>query len=176
VNWRLANKADPQALALADRHYSRRPRCVGSKQIGTPARQLVLVSLAGDALWETRWPRADKVWHRWPGAWINGYFRNESPARASELIREAVACTRWYFGDPPPLGMVSWIDPRRVRPTMVRGLRTWGWTYLRAGFEPDGELTDGKLTFVMRPAVMPEALPPVGADLRLDLATVEADP
>ncbi len=167
--WRLSHKADPVACALADRHYSRRARCMGSKQIGTPARQLVLIGVDDLALWETRWPKPEAVWHRWPGAWINGYFRNESPERASELIREAVAATRWKWPEVPALGMVTWIDPREVRPTMVRGRPVWGWTYLRAGFEPDGETKGGKLAFVLPPSSMPEPSPPLGTGLSLAL-------
>lgn len=165
--WRLSHKADPVAVALADRHYSRRGRCVGSKQIGTPARQLVLVSQDGDALWETRWPKGDKVWHRWPGAWICGYFRNESPDLASELIRQAVAATRWKWPEVPALGMVTWIEPREVTPVMVRGCPTWGRTWTLAGFEFDGWTKKGKLAFVLRPERMPPPEPPIGAELAL---------
>jgi hypothetical protein len=45
-------------------------------------------------------------------------FRNEGAGIASEMIREAVSATRAYFGDPPPLGMITFIDRKKVKPTM----------------------------------------------------------
>lgn len=87
-------------------------------------------------------------------------FRNEGAGVASELIRDAVAATRAYYGDPPPLGMVTFINRAKVRPTMVHGAPTWGRTYALAGFRPVGETKGGLLAMQLLPEDMP---PPVAA-------------
>ena len=74
---------------------------------------------------------------------------------ASEMIREAVAATRAHFGEPPELGMITFIDRRKVRPTMVHGAKTWGRTYELAGFRPVGETKGGLLALQLLPADMP---------------------
>ncbi len=161
--WRLSHRADPAALPIADRHYNRQKP--GSPQFVPPGRCLVL--LAPQALWVTSWPFAAFVRHRWPGAWVCSCFRKEGPGVASAMIREAVSATRWRYGEPPALGMVTFIDREHVRPTMVRGAPTWGWTWAKAGFEADGETQGGLLAFRMRPERMPAAEAPMGAELRL---------
>lgn len=74
---------------------------------------------------------------------------------ASEMIRDAVAATRAYFGEPPDLGLVTFIDRRKVRPTMVHGLKTWGYTYKLAGFREVGETKGGLLALQLLPGDMP---------------------
>lgn len=155
VNWNLSWRADPRARALADRHYNRQK--VGAKQFVPPGRCLVLLTADAGALWVTSWPFGEYVLHRWPGAWMCSAFRRESGPRASDLIVEAVAATRGEFGEPPEIGMVTFIDRDEVKPTMVRGEPVWGWTYLKAGFEPDGETKAGLLAFRLRPERMPPA-------------------
>ena len=51
-------------------------------------------------------------------------------------------------------------DRRKVRPTMVHGARTWGYTYKLAGFREVGETKGGLLTLQLLPADMP---PPCAA-------------
>jgi hypothetical protein len=81
---------------------------------------------------------------------------------ASEMIREALAATRWHFGDPPELGIITFIDKSKVNPVMVRGKKTWGHTWILAGFEADGETQGGLLAFRMRPQFIPEPSAPLG--------------
>ena len=76
------------------------------------------------------------------------------------MIRDAVAATRAYFGDPPDLGLVTFIDRRKVRPTMIHGARTWGYTYKLAGFREVGETKGGLLALQLLPGDMP---PPCAA-------------
>lgn len=78
---------------------------------------------------------------------------------ASELIRQAVAATRAHYGTPPALGMVTFVDRRKVRPTMVRGEPTWGWSYRKAGFAHVGETKGGLMALQLLPRDMPEPLP-----------------
>lgn len=119
-----------------------------------PGRCLVL--LTDRALWVTSWPFAQYVKHAWPGAWVNSLFRKERPGQASALIREAVAATRSIW-TPPALGMVSFVDPKHVKPTMVRGKAIYGYCYLKAGFTHVGFTKGGLWVWQMLPAVMPPA-------------------
>jgi hypothetical protein len=156
--WSVSHRADAEALPLADRHYNRQK--VGSPQFVPPGRCHVLKAPA--ALWVTSWPFAEFVKHAWAGAWVNSMFRNESPAVASELIRQAIASTRAKWPSVPELGMVTFIDPKHVRPRMVRSRPTWGHCYLEAGFKHVGYTKAGLWAFQMLPADMPQPEPASG--------------
>jgi len=136
--WHLSHKYDKRALPLADRHYNRRK--VGSPQFVPPGRSLVLLTESADALWTTSWPIAEYVRHDWAGAWVNSLFRNESQALASDLIRQAVAATRARWPEVPALGMVSFVDERKVRHK-----RDPGRCYRKAGFKLVGRTRKEKL-------------------------------
>jgi hypothetical protein len=151
--WCLSHRADPLAKVLADRHYNRQKP--SSPQFVPPGSCLVLLSECGRAFWVTSAPIAKYVKHAWAGAWVCSAFRNEGAGVASEMIREAVGATLWHYGKPPPLGMVTFIDRAKVRPTMVRGVPTWGRTYRLAGFEDCGETKGGLLALRLRPENMP---------------------
>lgn len=151
--WYMSNRFDPPARALADRHYNRQK--VGSDQFVPPGRCLVLLTECSRAFWVTSWPFAEYVKHAWAGAWVCSAFRNEGAGIASYLIRAAVAATRAFFGEPPALGMVTFIDREKVKPTPVRGQLVWGWTYRKAGFVEEGETKGGLLALRLRPADMP---------------------
>jgi hypothetical protein len=161
-SWR----ADPVAKPLADRHYTRQnPE---SAQFVPPASCLVLRTPDAAALWVTTWPIAKYVRHAWPGAWVCSLFRNERPDLylSSELIREAVAATRWHYGAPPAeLGMVTFVDP-----TKTRRKRDPGRCFVRAGFvRLDVRTKDGDLVVLqMLPDAMPEPAAPMG-QMRLEL-------
>jgi hypothetical protein len=159
--WTLSNRADPLALPIADRHYNRQKP--GTPQFVPPGRCLVLRAPA--ALWVTSWPYAQYVKHRWGGAWVNSCFRREGGELASEMILEAVACTRWYWPEIPELGMVTFIDRDKVRHK-----RDYGRCYLRAGFEPDGETEGGLLAFRLRLEKMPEPLIPLYGTLGMEVS------
>lgn len=150
--WRMSHRADDEARQIADRHYSRQK--IGTPQFVPPGRCFVLV---GDcAYWVTSWPFAQYVKHAWAGAWVNSAFRRESGPLASELIRDAVAMTRWYWPDVPELGMVTFIDTKKVR-----NKRDFGRCYVRAGFTRLKETTKGGLIVMqMLPSEMPEAMQP----------------
>lgn len=153
--WRYSNRADPRARILADRHYNRQK--VGTPQFVPPGRCMVLYaeSDTGEAFWVTSWPFAEYVKHAWAGAWICSAFRNEGAGVASDLISQAVSATRDFFGEPPSLGMVTFVDRRKVRPTKVRGREVWGWTYQRVGFREVGETKGGLLALRLPPEAMP---------------------
>ena len=96
--------------------------------------------------------------HAWAGAWICTAFRNESSGiLSSQLIREAVAATRWKWGTPPELGMVTFVDKAKVRKK-----RDPGRCYRKAGFKPCGHTKGGLLALQLQPADMPPADTPIG--------------
>lgn len=148
--WTPSHKFDPRSCLIADRHYNRRK--IGSPQFVPPGRAVVLRH-ADDALWVTSWPFAEYVRHAWPGAWVNSLFRNESDRLSSELIREAVAHTRAVWPEPPPQGLVTFVDAGKVRRK-----RDPGRCYLRAGFQPAGFTKGGLHAFVLAPQDMPSAV------------------
>ncbi len=157
--WSLSHQADKRALLLADRHYSR--KTPGSSQFVPPGRQLVLLTHAADALWVTSWPRSEYAFY--PDAWLCTLFRNESTHLSSELIRQAVAATIWKYGPAPAHGMLTFIDASKVKPK-----RNPGYCYLKAGFIEAGRTKKSGLVILQLPVeAMPEAEPPLGAQLRL---------
>jgi hypothetical protein len=173
MRWHLSHRASKAGVKIADRHYSRQKP--GSPQFVKPGRCLVLKMPADNALWVTSWPYPQFVKHAWAGAWENALFRNESVDVASELILEAVAATRAYYGGPPPLGMVTMINPLKVRPFVRGGLPSFGWCYRKAGFRYVGQTQEGKLVFQLLPADMPTACPPHGMTVSM-FAGLEAPP
>lgn len=153
--WNLSHRFDATAGALADRHYNRQKP--GTPQFMPPGRCLVLLTPCVRALWGTSWPKF--VRHRWPGAWVCSVFRTEGAEPASCLIRSAVAATVARYGSAPDLGMVTFIDRRKVRPIKVRGFPTWGRTWKLAGFREDGETQGGLMALRLHPEDMPEPVP-----------------
>ena len=156
-NWCKSNRADPAAAQLADRHYNRQK--IGSPQFAPPGSCAVFLSECCRAFWVTSFPKAEYVKHAWAGAWVCSAFRSEGAGCASELIRQAVAATRAHYGDPPSLGMITFVNRDKVLPTRVRGKNVWGWTYLKAGFVEAGETKGGLLALQLLPEYMPMALP-----------------
>ncbi len=148
--WYRSWRFDPRALPLADRHYNRQK--VGSPQFAPPGRCLVLLSHNADALWITSWPKYSQ--HEWEGAWVCSCFRKEGLpwVKASQLITEAVAATRANWGEPPPLGMITFIDRDKIRPK-----RDPGRCYIKAGWRVCGE-TKKRKRLVLQ--LLPEQMPP----------------
>ena len=160
MNWRLSNRFDPRAVAVADRHYNRqRP---GSPQFVPPGRCLVLLTENADALWVTSWPFAEFTRHAWAGAWVCSCFRNEGPVLSSVLIREAVGITRWRYGNPPAEGFVTFVDRSKTRRK-----RDPGRCYRRAGWVPAGETKGGLVALVLPADAVGPPIEPIGAQRTL---------
>ncbi|HYU82968.1 MAG TPA: hypothetical protein VFA31_09540 [Candidatus Polarisedimenticolia bacterium] len=126
--WERVTKFDRRAVALADRHYSRQQP--GTPQFLPPGQTLVL--LAPAVLWALCRNLAPGK-----GSGIQfrcAIFRNESDARASDLIRSALETSRalWVerYGAWPVERLTSEIDPDRVKPS-----RTPGHCFKKAGWE-----------------------------------------
>lgn len=158
MHWQLSNRADRRALPLADAHYNRQKP--GTPQFVPPGRCIVLLTEGADALWVSSWPFAQYVKHAWAGAWVCSCFRNESSILSSALIVEALAVTRWVWGDAPELGMITFVDAAKTLPKDKPG-----WCYRKAGFRHVG-FTQGGLWALQR-LDMPPAAPPIGAQLEL---------
>lgn len=154
--WEIAHRADRRCLELADRHYSRQK--IGTPQFVPPGRCLVLYAQTdtGRAVWVTSWPFAEYVKHAWAGAWVCSIFRNEGAGLSSDLIRQAVSASRAYYGEPPPLGIITFVLPSAIRSTNP------GACYKAAGWKRVGAAKDGKPCLQQLPATMPDALEPHG--------------
>lgn len=166
MRWRRSFRADADANRIAKRHYT--CQSPESDQFVPPSTCIVLMTEDRAALWVTTHPKAEYTKHEWAGAWVNSLFRNEDRDRhlSSELIREAVAATRWEWPNVPELGLVTFIDP-----TKVRRKRDWGRCYRKAGFrECERRTKSGLVALQLLPSEMPEAEPPLGVTLRLTLA------
>jgi hypothetical protein len=102
---------DPEMLAFADRHYSKKTRgTVGGRRLCGPARSLVLRDDAATILFIWQFPKDGM---RWDGQ--NGFncvlFRNESSRLSSEIILEAetLAVEKWG-----PNRFYTYVDPREI--------------------------------------------------------------
>lgn len=157
MNWVKTNRSDYATRLLADRHYSR--KTIGAKQFVPPGRCLVLLTKKHDAYWVTSWPYAEYVKHAWAGAWLCSAFRNEGSILSSQLISEAVACTRWRYGDAPALGMITFVNHKKVR-----SKKNPGYCFIKAGFEHVGFTKGGLYTMQLLPEKMP---PPESPSLPL---------
>lgn len=155
--WMQSFRADPEVRPLADRHYNRQK--IGATQFVPPGRCLVFKTLCRRAAWVTSWPHAQYVKHAWAGAWINSLFRNEAAATASGLIIEAVGATRTFWHQPPPLGIVSFVDPRHVPGVRRRGQTIYGYCYLMAGWRHVGFTKAGLWVWQQLPDEMPDSAP-----------------
>lgn len=124
--WIVTNKGDQECRRLADRHYSRQK--IGSRQFCRPGRNLVLKTEGADAVWVT-WSgiRDDGI-----DAWECTIFRNESTHLSSALIREAIELTLREWGQPPPDGIITYVDQTKVRSVNP------GFCFLKAGWRKSG--------------------------------------
>lgn len=147
MNWFLVGKTDTRARLLADRHYSRQSK--GHREFCPPGNSIVLIiptldGAAAQALWVSHRPDPKAGIGRRDGFdyWDNPYFRNESGIVSSILIREALAITRFIWGNDVPVdGFHSFVNPAKLEPIMRRGKKMWGYCFWQAGFRPHAELT-----------------------------------
>jgi hypothetical protein len=159
----MSHRFDGQAVPIADRHYNR--QTIGAPQFVPPGRCVVFKTTCVRALWVSSWPFAEFTKHAWAGAWVNSTFRNEGAGLSSELIREAVAATLHEWPEPPALGMVTFVDAKKVRHK-----RDPGRCYIKAGFKRVGFTKGGLVALQLLPADMPRPMPAMGAQLALDAA------
>lgn len=130
--WQVRHRADRAALALADRHYSR--KTPGCGRLGGPNRILVLITPCERAAWIT-----EHAIH--PPDGIDAYrctlFRNEGAGLSSDLITAAMALTERLWGSWPG-GWVTWVDTAKVNSPNP------GYCFLRAGWWRDRSYQPGR--------------------------------
>lgn len=158
--WRKSHRCDPKTKVLADRHCNRQnPE---SPQFVPPGRCLVLRATSEDAFWVSSWPFEEYTKHEWAGAWICTAFRNEGSLLSSSLVVQAESATRWYWGEPPELGFVTFVNRDKVRKK-----RDFGRCYRKAGWVEIGETKGGLLALGHSKELIPDPKPPIGVNLRL---------
>lgn len=91
-------------------------------------------------------------------AWLCSAFRNEGAGLSSDLIVQAVAATRALYGEPPALGMVTFVDVDKVRAKSDPG-----YCFLKAGFMHVGWTKGGLKALQLVPERMPPPDMPLGA-------------
>lgn len=119
--WVEVSKGDPQAVALADRHYTRQKP--GTSQFCRPGKNLVLLSKDEKALWVTWQGIRDDGFE----AWECTLFRNEGDFLSSHLIVLALGVTADKWGEPPKDGIITYV-----------GKHLKGGTFHAAGFRKIG--------------------------------------
>lgn len=131
MQWQRSTKGNADAIALADRHYSRAKYGKQGGQVGPPGRLLVLLTPDHSALWVTHWPLA-KLALDGLDSWRCVIFRNEGSCLSSDLIRTAMATTADIWQDQaPPDGWVTWVDRKEVRSSNP------GYCFQQAGWAVD---------------------------------------
>lgn len=129
-DWNEVLDGNATARDIFRRHYSYRPRRGGrsNELIIGPGFKLVLVSSDGGALCCWR-----KEKHRTDGnAGVEcSIFRRESGELASIMLSKAMARAWERF---PGERLFTFVDPRKVEPTMVRGHPVWGFCFYKAGW------------------------------------------
>ena len=144
--WIRVKKCDPRALALADRHYSRRQ--IGAPQFMPPGQTVVLLSPLADALWG--WWRPDPasgiVALNGLDGWTCTVFRNESLVLSSDLVLAAEQALREEYGDDcGPDGMLTYVWDAKVRSTNP------GFCFKAAGWSVRGRSVDDRKTLLTKP-------------------------
>lgn len=142
--WMRVADGDDSCREIFDRHYSRRFYADGRKPklfVG-PGQKLVLFRADGSALFCWR-----KFKHDYGQNGVNcAVFRNEGSELASTLILEAEAVAREDTGGRwQSERFYTYVDPREVQPTMVRGMAVWGYCFYKAGWSFDCVGKGGKI-------------------------------
>jgi hypothetical protein len=144
--WIEVRDGNDTARAIFDRHYSRHVYADGRKPslFMGPGEKMVLLSPAADAVFGWR-----KFISRDAQQGVNcAIFRNEGGDLASKLIGEAEALARHRC---PGERFYTYVDPAKVKPTMVRGLPVWGWCFFKAGWHFAGVSKSGKIIWEKLP-------------------------
>ena len=143
ANWKRVTKFDARAVALADRHYSRRKR--GSPQFMPPGETLVLYRPGAVFGWWRPHPRTGLRALNGLDGWTCTIFRNESPWRSSTIILGAEAALVESGVTCGPDGMLTYVWDARV------ASRNPGYCFQCAGWKRRGRSADGRKTLLHKP-------------------------
>jgi len=141
-HWRLTNKGDWRAAAIADDHYSR--RTPGSPQFMPPGETIVLISYEADAIWGW-WrphPRSGIKSMNGLDGWTCTIFRNTGSILSSELVLDAEGCLE--DRPPGPDGLITYVWDSKVRSTNP------GYCFKRAGYVVTGRSADKRKTLLQK--------------------------
>ena len=138
--WMEMRDGDASCRTIFARHYSRYVYADGRKPklFMGPGEKMVLMRADGMALFGWR-KFIDASGQRGVNCAI---FRNEGSEVSSSLILEAEAPARARW---PCERFYTYVDHRKVAPTMVRGAPVWGFCFLKAGWSFAGISKSGKL-------------------------------
>ena len=126
--WERVKKFDKRALALADRHYSRRK--VGSPQFMPPGQTIVLWQPGAVFGWWRPDPSSGIRAMNGLDGWTCSIFRNEAAIRpSSQLILEAEAALVDAGLGCGPDGLLTYVWVAKVKPKRDPGYcyRVAGW-------------------------------------------------
>lgn len=134
--WRRTAKFNPAGAALADRHYSR--RTVGSSQFMPPGQTVVLITNDERAVfgWWRPDPAAGFEALNGLDGWTCTIFRNEGPARSSDLIVAAERELVKHAEGCGPDGLITYVWCAKVRSANP------GYCFQRAGWSKTGWSAD----------------------------------
>lgn len=151
--WQLSDKGDPEAVAIAGRHYRSR----GAPFM--PPGLTVVLRRKEEALWGVSWQRVQSVDHAWPGLLLCSIFHNEGDVGSSALIREALAATGWLWRwrNLPRGGVIKMLSGEEERSA--------GRDFINAGFQPAGETAHGLVVLKCPLERWPAPAPPLLATL-----------
>jgi hypothetical protein len=145
--WLLGKDGNPVGYALYSRHYSASRYSAGRKrrrrQFVGPGEKMVLLGFMCAAVFAWQKQRYRRDGQQGVNCTI---FRNESPHRSSDMIREAMslAWERW-----PGERLFTLVDPRKVQSSNP------GYCFLMAGWRKCGQSKNGKLIFEVLPSESP---------------------
>ena len=141
--WERVKKFDPDACALADRHYSR--RTPGSNQFMPPGQTIVLLGKNDyPAVFGWCRPHPDsgiKQMNNLDG-WTCTIFRNEGAIKSSLLILDAEKAIPFYGCGKD--GLMTYVWDTKVASSNP------GYCFKRAGYKAHGRSADGKKTLLMK--------------------------
>jgi hypothetical protein len=143
AHWIRTTKFDPHAVALANRHYTR--RTPGSPQFCPPGQTVVLILPTRSALfaWWRPHPKAGLAAMNGRDGWTCSLFRNESSLLSSALILDAERALEGYSCGPD--GLMTYVFDQKLRSTNP------GYCFKMAGYRVIGRSADQRKTLLMKP-------------------------
>ena len=148
--WWLTKDVDRDCLEIYERHYSAHRYADGRERVlfAGPGEKIVLRTERADAVWVWRRFIDACIDHRTgqPQAGINcAVFRNESPHRSSDLIRQADAIADCLWPDSRHYTYVSAEKVRSSNP---------GFCFLKAGWKRCGRTKSGLIILERLPCLV----------------------
>lgn len=142
IHWRRVTKFDPQACALADRHYSRRKP--GSGQFMPPGQTIVLLAEQAVFGWWRPDPASGIRAMNGLDGWTCTIFRNEGGIRSSDLILDAESIFAEAGLTIGPDGLLTYVWDSRIKSVNP------GYCFKCAGYVAIGRSADNRKTLLQK--------------------------